>query len=84
MLAKPKPERPLRRKLHPEFNESDEGEKNTHSNQAQIDSKTKELLKKGFGSYDVGIQRIYFDWQSQLKMIEAERKKSWVVVSQTV
>lgn len=70
----------------PEFEKSDEEEEEeeqVQTGQASVDSEIEQLLKEVFGCYDVGSQRINYDRQNWLKMIEAERKKSQAAVTQT-
>lgn len=62
-----KPNRPLKRQLMPEFEKLNEEEGQIQGGQASVDSKTEELIKERFGSYDMGRQRVDFDWHNKLK-----------------
>lgn len=67
-VKKKKTKKPLQRQLEPEFNELE-------GRASQMESDNDELFKEGFDSYDVGSQRIDWDWRNRLKLMEAERRR---------
>lgn len=70
-VAKKKTEKPVQRQLELEFNEPE-----TQDGQVSVESDNEELFREGFSSFDVGSQRVDWDWQNRLKMMEAESKQA--------